>query len=245
MCPCAGDFCQSVGEYHRSVLEDAAGGTPNLPRSNLFADFNLTCPRRTAAVEGLRAVNGFLGDTAGYEFFDVGFATLTDGEITSEAWAATRDWIQDRLAEYEGCATQVVLAGHLSYYMCGDHGRSAMSAVGQLWLCSFGLALLCTVIVGLLTWGHPPSEFVAAREMMHLYGAPKLISAFGEVDKLQSGASMYEKLESGLSAAKKISPSSSVSDTSSMTSKGYSEKDYESSASSGGPRKDLQASRDL
>lgn len=191
------------------VLTQAGEEALEMSKSNIFAEFKLQCPGRTDYIRDLKEFNLFFGDTAGYEFFNEGFKALIKDEISGEAWANTSKWAQDRIIDYGNCDTQVALAGRLSHYICGDHGLSAVSVIGQLWLCSFGLALLFTVVVGLLTWGHPPSEFIAGRELMYMYGAPKLISAFGDIESALFRHATFRRLEAEMDVGKNLSPTSS------------------------------------
>jgi len=68
-----------------------------------------------------------------------------------------------------------------------------------LWLSSVGLSMLFGVLVFISSLGQPPSEYATGYEMLHLYGAPKLIRAFGGDDDSANfrRLSTYHDLEGG------------------------------------------------
>lgn len=166
------------------------------PTNNIFIDYGLRCPTLTEEGQDFKKLNIFLGSmsSTGLEGFDEEFKAVV-GEDIAKAWPSAKDWMQGTLQHYGECTTQLILAGQVSFHVCGDNGMSAMSAIGQLWLCSCGLTLLFALVVGLLTFGHPPSEFSSGRELMYIYGAPQLISAFGDVQGVMARHATFHKLQ--------------------------------------------------
>lgn len=241
----SGDFCYAISDYHRAVISQASrdSGAKAIPASNVFARFELQCPSRLSVGMEFKRLNEFLGSsdgTFGLSGFSEGLNALTSKDISVNAWESARSWMQDRWEYYGECDTQVLLAGKLSYHICGDQGLSAMSAVGQLWLCSCGLTLLFTGVVGLLTWGHPPSEFCSGRELMYIYGAPELISAFGDTHGTLAKHSDYWKIvESGMYLVADETSSSSDADSK------YKFDDEESILSTERPRRNAYTSHQL
>lgn len=245
----SGDFCRSANDYHHAVLSQANEDVvPHLlTRSNIFSEFDLQCPTQGSAAKDFKYLNDFLGSsdsTYGLEGFSTGLNALLKEDISPSTWESARFWMQDRWQFFGYCDTQVLLAGRLTFHICGDHGLSAMSAVVQLWICSCGLTLLFSAVVVLLTVGHPPSEFCSGRELMYLYGAPKLISAFGDVSSVLSRHSAYWKLEAGLlKAADKSTSSTEADDESYAGDNAKSDKD--STASSERSRRNAYTTHEL
>lgn len=245
------DFCQSVDDYHQAVLFGSSGSAFEISQSNIFIQYKLQCPAQTDVAQDLSKVNLFLG-TASPDIFDqdgrdfsFGFQAITNKEISLEQWEDGRKWMQDKVLEYQDCGTQVKMAAMLSYYVCGDHGRSGISAVAQLWLCSFGLSLLFTAIVAILSFGHPPSEFCSGKELLYVYGAPQLISAFGDIRSVLTRHTTFRnmKLKSGKSKLSDISPTSS--DLDAMEVARYYNFDDDSTMSTSRPRRNAYTSHPL
>lgn len=204
----SGDFCQAASEYH-TYMTSSSTQRPDITGTNVFLKHQLGCPSDAPYAPNLKSINIFFGNAADLGGFSLGFVQLRP-ETTVAEWEAGRAWMQDNLEQFSTCITQLQLAGQVSFHICGDHGVSAVSAIGQLWLCSCGLTLLFLVIVALLTWGHPPSEFVSGREMMYIYGAPQLISAFGDVREIVRRHTTFFKLKSRNLSAGDVSLISTV-----------------------------------
>lgn len=200
----------SVDNYQKAVLNEINGNNTQDDPNNVFSMYKLHCPKRYANISsGLRSLNSLFGASAGFDEFPTGLELLTNGEISIQDWEKARKWTQGKIIEYEECETQLATASLLSHYMCGETDLSAISAVGKVWLSSVGIALMFTLIVALLSCGHPPSEFITARELLFVYGAPKLISALGDVENMLGKYSEKDELELEVIVAKKISPCSS------------------------------------
>lgn len=204
--------------------------------------FKLQCPHVLSTKIEFNELRLFLGSSDslnGLSGFSDGLNAIVEEDITPDVWESARNWMMDRWELYNNCDTQVMLAAMLTYHICGDQGLSAMSAVGQLWLCSCGLTLLFSAVVGLLTWGHPPSEFCSGRELMHIYGAPKLISAFDDIQSPLSKQAVYWKLESGMHLAPDETSSSSGTESS------WRFKDDDSTMSTERPRRNAYTSHHI
>ena len=175
-----GDFCESVSEYHQYIHDVSEGKSPEQPTSNVFLDYQLGCGSVTQ--DQIRKLTIFLGNTNGLDSkFEDGLRAIVGSEL-AEGWDFARKWMEDRLHSFDNkCEMQRELGGRLSYSICGDHGLSGVSTMIRLWLCSCGMTLLFVVVVGLLTFGHPPMEYCTGRELLCIFGGAKLISAFGDV----------------------------------------------------------------
>lgn len=244
------DFCQSLDEYHQAVLVQAIGNESEISESNIFIQYKLQCPAETNVAQDLVEVNRVLGSASPDVFdekrrnFSFGFEAITNKQISLEEWAAYRTWMQDRVLEFLECETQVNMAAKLSYYVCGDHGGSGVSAVAQLWLCSFGMSLLFTAIIAILSFGHPPSEFCSGKELLYVYGAPKLISAFGDIRSVLTRHTTFRKLKPGKSQLSNISPTSSDLDAMEQVARDYNFDD-DSTMSTSRPRRNAYTSHPL
>lgn len=207
-----GDFCQSVSEYHRFIHSTSQGQSTSSVPSNIFLQYGLECPGE-AILNEIRELQVFVGSTNGSEDFNKGIkATL--GEEVAQKWPSAMEWIDKRLSEYndDRCQMLLELAGQISFNICGDYGLSGVSTVGQLWLASCGLTLLFMVVVALLTFGHPPSEFCSGRELLYIYGAPKLISAFGDVPGVLKKQDTFYKRQNNLSTVDSFTSSEDPSE---------------------------------
>lgn len=156
----------------------------------------MQCPRFSSASASLRRFNIFLGSARISDWFLSGVGTITERSIPLEQWRQTFLWMQETLAVYVECGVQQRFGGHLTTHICSTSGVGAVSAIFQIWLYSIALSLLVTLVVVLLTLGQPPSEFCTARELLYIYGAPKLISAFGDIGGVLSKHSTFRNLES-------------------------------------------------
>lgn len=143
--------------------------------------FDLHCPALSPSVTEVQKITKFVKNrglyTKGVGNFARGFNLLTKLKTNEKDW----DAIDNALSIIVSCNLHLEVSGHLLFEICGDHELSAVSAIGQIWLCSCGLTLLFTAVVGLMTFGHPASEFCTGRELMYIFGAPLIISAFGDV----------------------------------------------------------------
>ena len=168
-----------MDEYRNDVARTFRERDP--PQEERDMAFDLHCPALSPKVKDVQKIFKFVRNRklifGGAENFVRGFNLLTGLNTTEDDWKA----IDDALSTIVSCNLHLEISGHLLFEICGDHELSAVSSIGQIWLCSCGLTLLFTAVVGLMTFGHPPSEFCTGRELMYIFGAPLIISAFGDV----------------------------------------------------------------
>eukprot|EP00171_Calliarthron_tuberculosum_P006172 IDg6172t1 len=86
----------------------------------------------------------------------------------------------------------------LASHICGDHNKSAVSAMALLWLSSFGLSMLFGVLVLISSLGQPPSEHATGYEMLQLFGAPKLIRAFGDIGNTLTRQATFHRIATSI-----------------------------------------------
>lgn len=197
----AGDFCHSIHHFHYVVAIQGTSnnqGPQKIPRDNIFFRYHLQCPKQTKFGKDLNFFHRFYRMAENSEKFHKGMA-IFDNSTKPEAWAELAQWGNKYMEEYKSCKSHMSFAGTVAYNICGDQEESAVSAMALLWLSSVGLSMLFGVLVFISSLGQPPSEYATGYEMLHLYGAPKLIRAFGGDDDSANfrRLSTYHDLEGG------------------------------------------------
>lgn len=239
------DFCASSDEFYMTTLDEIEGRDVSISESNIFNVYQLTCPASSGFADDLKAVNGFLGNVKGKaDELSPHLDAITGGDISPGQWEESRAWMQDRVNGFQRCDTQFAVAFKLSVYVCGNHGSSGITAVAQLWLSSLALSLLFTAVVALLSFGEPPSEFCSARELMCVYGAPELISAFGDIKGVLKRHATFLKMEDGEDRSWNVSTVSSDLDAIAEVAKEYNFND-DSLMSTNRPRRNAYTSHPL
>lgn len=198
-----GDFCAAVTEYHVLVNNQAYGTSQSefqVPDQNIFVTFDLQCPIFSSSSEDLKAIDTFLDSAVASPRIKQGLSLIT-GEKNPQQWDRGILWIQKSISQYKTCDSLVSLGGYLSFHICGNCNQSAVSAMAIIWIASIGICLLFVLLLFFSSVGEPPAEFSTAQEMMHVYGAPKLITAFGDIDSITSRHDTFNRNSSRLSAA--------------------------------------------
>ncbi len=179
----AGDFCYALKEYHDSVAWTASA----LPiqrqffvsPDNMFVKSDLQCPTATKSSNDIKGLTRFYELSKSEEFL-AGISLFDRSKDSKQRWRDTVKWSLEGMRNYQKCTAHMQFGGTLSYNICGDHNHSAVSAMALLWLSSVGLSMLFGVLVFISSLGQPPAEFATAYEMLQMFGAPKLIRAFGD-----------------------------------------------------------------
>ena len=179
----AGDFCYALKEYQHSVAWTASvlptsSQFPVTPE-NMFIKSDLQCPTSTKISNDIKKLHQFYNLSKSNVFLN-GIAKFDIRKGSRDEWKNTLLWSLDSMRRYRKCTAHMKFGGTLSYNICGDHNHSAVSAMALLWLSSVGLSMLFGVLVFISSLGQPPAEFATAYEMLHLFGAPKLMRAFGD-----------------------------------------------------------------
>ncbi len=198
-----GDFCYSLREFHEIVAGQktnlGTGSTPPLPPYNMFLFFDLQCPTHTSFQKEFKQVNFFFDNAAAKPTFAFGMVQFDPNKNhTHETWTEAMIWAEKRFSAFGSCVDQTEFGGNLAYHMCGDHNASAVSAMALMWLASAGLSMLFGVLVFIFSLGQPPSEFATGYEMLQLFGAPKLIRAFGDVGNALTRQATFHRMASSI-----------------------------------------------
>lgn len=193
-----GDFCYSLRDYHRLIsYQSGSAGPPSTPinGANIFIKFDLGCPAHSTIGTQLGQVNQFFIKAANQSTFWHAMELL-DGRHNHSEWAKGMRWSEDRFKDFSKCQEQLRFGGLLSYHMCDTHNSSAAAAITLMWLSAVGLSLLFGVLLFMSSLGQPPAEFATGQEMLYLYGAPKLISMFGDSKGALSRHSTFHRIAS-------------------------------------------------
>lgn len=195
----AGDFCYSLQTFHSVVTTQRdnlqLGTTGQQPDFNFFLEANLQCPTHSKFRNSFRDLNSFFDSAATSGLFNFGMTYYND-TYNKDDWTKAMKWAEEELSLYGECNENARFGGMLAYHMCGDHNASTVSAMALMWLASAGLSMLFGVLVFISSFGHPPAEYATAYEMLLLYGAPKLIRAFGDVGNALSRQATFARMAS-------------------------------------------------
>lgn len=197
----AGDFCYALREYHTVVAGQGAtlASGSNVPHSdnNMFIAYDLQCPTHTTISGQILALKKFFNQTLDRGLFVHGIARL-DKHNDFQQWSKTLRVAEIRVVNYEKCEAHMNFGAELAAYICGDHNKSAVSAMALLWLASVGLSMLFGVLVLISSLGQPPSEYATGYEMLQLYGAPKLIRAFGDIGNTLTRQATFHRIATSI-----------------------------------------------
>ncbi|CAN8061765.1 unnamed protein product [Agarophyton chilense] len=189
------DFCTSLDEYHKYIdiqAKDSPTETGRIAYDSLFDRYGLTCPSDSPITEqALRHVKTFFAASDGIPEFTRAFDGISKFQ-NAATWNEAKQWMRSRIRTYKDCDEQLMFAGKLAFYMCDDNPLSVVSGVSIVWLCSCAISFLFSIVIALLALGQPPTEFISARELMYIYGAPKLISILAESSKFLKSHSNFQ-----------------------------------------------------
>lgn len=186
------DFCASLQQYHVYINAQATDNTARIASDNIFDRYGLTCPSDSPIThDALHHVTKFFAASDSIADFPKAVDAISDLK-KAPTWNQAKRWMRTNIRKYKECEQQRLFAGKLAFYTCGDHPTSVASGMSIVWLCSCAISLLLTIVVVLLTMGQPSSEFISARELLYVYGAPKLISVLEESFELVKSTSNYQ-----------------------------------------------------
>ncbi|PXF44672.1 hypothetical protein BWQ96_05529 [Gracilariopsis chorda] len=186
------DFCASLQQYHVYINAQATESSARIASDNIFDRYGLTCPSDSPITQdALDHVTKFFAATDGISDFPKAFDAISDLK-TAPKWNQAKRWMRTNIRKYKECEQQRLFAGKLAFHTCGDHPTSVASGMSIVWLCSCATSLLLTIVIALLTMGQPSSEFISARELLYVYGAPKLISVLEESFEFLKTTSNYQ-----------------------------------------------------
>ncbi|KAI0560071.1 hypothetical protein FGB62_127g114 [Gracilaria domingensis] len=189
------DFCTSLHEYHAFIdiqARDSPDELGNIAYDSMFERYGLTCPSESPVTgEALRHVTTFFAASDGIPEFTQAFDAMS--ELRNAArWNQAKRWMRSRIRTYKDCDEQRMFAGKLAFHMCDNSPLSVISGISIVWLCSCATSLLFSIVIALLALGQPATEFISARELMYIYGAPKLISILEDSAKILKTQSNYQ-----------------------------------------------------
>lgn len=197
----AGDFCYSLRHYHSVVAGQgailASGSNVEVNEINQFIEYDLQCPTHTSYREEFKEMKTFFNRTRDIQF-SIGMSKMDNNSITHEVWLKAMRWAIVKMETIENCEAHMLFGAELAMAMCSDSNKSAVSAMAMLWLASVGLSMLFGVIVLISSLGQPPSEYATGYEMLQLFGAPKLIRAFGDIGNTLTRQATFHRIATSI-----------------------------------------------